>query len=284
MDWSVLLTKQAPTSWPNAESFVAAASPGPPADRAVAGGVMADRLAYAFLAGYHAACDAVMGPSPWPAMCVTEEGPPHPRNIACRYADGALHGVKNFVTGGPTAKTLHVLAVAGETKGQRELVVGTVTLPTEGAAIEALAPPPFVPELQHGRVRFSGAKVDSVVEDGWGARIKPFRTVEDLHVTMAIAAYLARTLHRHGGSAQDVEAVAGLVFALHALAAAPADSPVVHRALAGVDALLRPIVERTELPGEEGERWARDRRLLRVAQSAREARAAAARTATGAVG
>lgn len=280
IDPDALFSTTPPPVWPNVATYVDALPSGSPADRALAAGLNADRVGYAFMGGYHAACDVLMPPAPWPAMCVTEAGPPHPRTIACRWVDGALTGTKTFVTGGPLAKTLHILAVAGDQKpeaGSRRLVVATIDSKAPGVIIEPLPPAGFVPEVPHGRVILTGAIPATVVEDGWARVVKPFRTVEDIHVTLAVLAYLTRAAHRHRGPVEDVEALAGVVHALHGLSAAPATRPGTHLALAGLLAVAAPIWARLQLEGEEGERWKRDQRLLTVAQKARVARRDAAR-------
>ena len=270
----------APASWTEPRSFIDQLPDGTPADRALAAGLAADRVAYAFLGGYHAACDALMGPAPWPAMCVTENGPPHPRTIECRWHEGHLTGTKTFVTGGPHAQTLHVLAVEPGDTDLRKLVVATVDARASGVSIEPLPPSSFVPEVPHGRVVFDNAPADRVVVDGWSAYVKPFRTVEDIHVNLAVVTYLARAIVRCDGSAEDIDTLAAVVHALHALCTQDPKSPATHRSLSGAIAMGRSVSDRLELPNEEGERWQRDRRLLSIAEKARDARRQAAWAAT----
>ncbi len=280
IDPDALFSTTPPHAWPDVSTFVDALPAGSPADRAFAAGLHADRVGYAFIGGYHAACDALMAPAPWPAMCVTESGPPHPRTIACRWADGALTGTKTFVTGGPLAKTLHILAVAGDEASEtvRPLVVATVDAKAPGVTIEPLPASGFVPEVPHGRVVLAGARPATIVEDGWARVVKPFRTVEDIHVTLAVLVYLTRAAHRHRSPPEDIEALAGLVHALHALSTAPSARPGTHLALAGLLTIAETIWPRLRLEGEEGERWDRDQRLLTIARKARLARLEAARS------
>ena len=300
LDLSGVFDRSPPQPWSDARAFIdalfrqetgpelplASASnheetPRHSASRAVAGGLAADRVAYAFLAGYHAACDALVAPAAWPAICVTETGPPHPRNIACTWRDGHLDGTKTFVTGGPFAQTLHVLAVVDDGRPSssevpRSFVLATIAADAPGVEIEALPAAPFVPEVPHGRVVFRHAAPSCVRDDGWAGYVKPFRTVEDIHVTLAVAAYVARALHRHGGPAQDIDALLAVMSGLYGLAQQSASSPATHRGLAGVLALAAPIWSRTQLAGDEGERWTRDQRLLSIAAKARDARRQAA--------
>src|SRR5512138_1749854 len=76
-----------------------------PVDRAIAGGAAADRLGYAFAAGYAAAVQALvpgLRPSTLASLAATEEEGAHPRAIRTellrREGDWRLSGRKHFVT------------------------------------------------------------------------------------------------------------------------------------------------------------------------------------------
>ncbi|MEL7372652.1 MAG: hypothetical protein AAFN74_27245, partial [Myxococcota bacterium] len=282
--WAAMFDNIALTKADDLAAFVAAQSDDEPAVRALQGGLRADRAGFAFVAGYHAACDAVFGVASWPALCVTEQGPPHPRSIECRFENGALFGTKTYVTGGPLAQTLHVLARAEpfDDEDQRRLIVATLRADAPGVGIDTMPPTSFVPEVPHGRVSFDGAVPDTVAENGWGGYVKPFRTVEDIHVTMSVLAYLSCALQRQGGAPSDVDAIAAVVTTLFTLAQTSPERAATHRVLAGAYALAESIWPRLRLTGEEGARWARDQKLLRIAQAARQARQKAAWARTGA--
>src|SRR5437588_11886352 len=84
-------------------------------DRAAAGGFVADRIGYAFLAGYRAALARLDPTLSRASLCATEEGGAHPRAIKTRLApqrDGAfvLDGEKTFATLASAAETLLVVA------------------------------------------------------------------------------------------------------------------------------------------------------------------------------
>src|SRR5690348_2628168 len=70
----------------------------PPIERAILGGAAADRLAWAFAAGYAAALRGLVSEADLPegdlaALAATEQGGAHPRAIATELrADGTLHG------------------------------------------------------------------------------------------------------------------------------------------------------------------------------------------------
>src|SRR5262245_25520020 len=93
-----------------------------PADRAIIGGFSADRLGFAFAAGYPAALSALIPDvalGPRICLCATEEGGAHPKAIKTRLApDGGgkylLSGEKRWSTLAPVAKQALVVASVGE--------------------------------------------------------------------------------------------------------------------------------------------------------------------------
>src|SRR3970040_2114278 len=93
-----------------------------PIDEAVLGGARAGGMGAAFLAGYRAALAALVPGLPagrTVCLCATEAGGAHPRAIATRLAplpggDGyTVTGHKKWVTGGPLADLLLVVAAPG---------------------------------------------------------------------------------------------------------------------------------------------------------------------------
>lgn len=263
-----------------------------PIERAIAAGLRADRLGYAFAGGYQAALEALAGELEGPAaLCATESGGNHPRAIetALEPADdggGWLTGEKTVVTLGDRAEVLLVAARASiGADGRPEIRLVSIARDSDGVAIEPAPPLPFVPEISHVRVRFDRAKVapqPGISEDGY-PRIKAFRTVEDVHVHAATAGYLIGAARLGGWDPGIVESLLASAAALWALAQAPPLSPVTHLALAGViEQAAAPLEQIGALfEGEEGQRWQRDRVLLAVAGKARDRRRQRARQALG---
>jgi hypothetical protein len=71
-------------------------------DRAIAGGVRADRLGFAFAGGYAAALAALVpGLTGIAALCATEEGGAHPRAIHTRLEANRLTGKKTSCCASP---------------------------------------------------------------------------------------------------------------------------------------------------------------------------------------
>jgi hypothetical protein len=245
-------------------------------DRAIVLGAKADRLGYAFFGGYTSAITA-LDPSVTGigALCATEEGGGHPRAIKTTLESGKLNGTKHFVSGGKLADTLLVVAKVGEKDGRPELKVARISTKAAGVAIEEGTPFDFVPEIPHGSVTFKDARVDAVLEgDGYERYLKPFRTIEDLHVFAAIISCLIAN-GRGVFPQSTTEQLLAVLAAVQTLGKEDPRSPTVHLALAGVLTWARSLIESLDssmLDPEFRARFERDRPLLQIAQKAREAR------------
>ncbi len=257
-----------------------------PFDVALAGGFSADRLGYAFASGYAAAGAALFGKSGRRgALCATEERGAHPRHIRCalrRTEDGwRLSGEKRFVTFGAHAELLYVVCSLGEKGGHNELRVVAIA-PREGVVMTPLADTPFVPEIPHAAVRFDDVRVadDEILEgDGYQRYLKPFRTVEDVHVHAALVGWLTQVGRRSSWPEAHLERLASIALSLRAIAQSDPSAPEIHVALAGAIAAAAALVEALDWPAVDEptrRRWERDRALLRVAGTARDKRLVAA--------
>ena len=258
-------------------------------DQAIIGGYRADRTAWAFTSGYQAALGALFPGLPEDricALCVTEADGNSPRAIRStlqRTAEGwQLDGAKRWTTLGPDGGLFLVAARDAGIAGERPaLRVARVDSDANGVHVETMSPTRFVPEVPHARLRFESVRLADAAllpGDGYDQYVKPFRTVEDLHVHAAVTAYLLReALHRSWPKQWSERALAQLQ-SMRALAAEDAASPATHIALAG--ALQNGDALRTEAdshwasgPADEASaRWQRDRELLKVASTARAKR------------
>lgn len=280
--------KDAPEDW--WAQYLAAARPfSASIERAAAGGFTADRLGYAFAAGYHSALRALLPdlPEDLPAaLCITEDGGAHPRAIATRLeppTDGTwrLTGTKRWATLADRARVLFVAASTGQTPdGRNQLRLVRVPTHAPGVTITLLPETAFTPEIRHATVRFDGAPVpdaDVLPGDGYQRYIKPFRTVEDLHVHAALLGHLLGVARRHRWPRERCEQLTTLLAALRPLADAPPSSAAVHVALAGLLDLLGRLLTETQahwelVDAEARARWQRDQGLLAVATRARAQR------------
>jgi len=272
----------------------AARAPGSAA-MALLGGFDADRVGWAFAAGYQAALRALLPTLPADAVaafCVTEEGGNRPRDIATRFTpapDGGwtIHGAKRWTTLGPDSNLLLVVgALPAQVAGTRvQLRVARVQAGTAGLQLLPMPETRFVPEVPHARVQLDAVRVDATALlpcDGYERYVKPFRTIEDAHVTLAVLAYLLREARQRGWPTGLAERLCATIVVLGDVAGAAADAPATHVVLAGA------LAQAHALYGEAGtlwaaagddpaaQRWQRDAALFGVAGSARSQRAARA--------
>lgn len=239
-------------------------------ERALWGGFHADRLGYAFVAGYGAALARLVehatrlqmnatGPReardlsssrppssrPLPArlcLAATESGGGHPRAIATRVEKqgGALvlNGEKTFVTLATASDEMLVVASRGlEQGGKNRLRIVRVKPDARGVTIEERPPTPFAPEIPHAIVRFHDVVVetdDVLAGDGYDNYLKPFRTIEDTHVLAATVGYLTGVARAYDFSRDIVAELLSLSLAIIDVAAREAGSPLTHVILAGL--------------------------------------------------
>jgi hypothetical protein len=195
-----------------------------------------------------------------------------------------LDGDKSFVTMAEVADELLVICSEGEDGGRNQLVAVRLPIGRTGVALEPVPTPPFVPEVSHARVRLRGVAVardERLPGDGYERYLKPFRTVEDIHVFAALLAWFVQVGRRSSWPATTLEDLIAVLGALDGLARSERMSPLTHVALAGVldwaDRMLQELrLELEQTDRETRERWKRDVALLEVAGTAREARRVAA--------
>jgi alkylation response protein AidB-like acyl-CoA dehydrogenase len=270
-----------------------------PVDAAMLGGFSADRLGYAFAAGYEAALRALLGtarPLGLVSLCATEVGGAHPRAIETRLefeGEGLrLHGRKRWSTMATDASELLVLASRGAAAdGRKRLVLARVLARAPGVRIQRMPDAPFAPEIPHAEIAFDGVVVaerEVLPGDAWEAYVKPFRTVEDIHVHAALLGHAVALARRGGAGRGAIERLAALVLTVRALSTRDPRDAASHVALAGAIADTREAIEAlaptiAAMGGESASRWLRDRPLLDVASKARAQRAevAFARLAEG---
>ena len=275
---------------------------------ALQGGFAADRLAWAFGAGYQAALRALLpdsAPHELLALCLTETGGNRPRDLRCTATpldDGRwrLHGDKRWATFGTAATTLLVIAVRGlspqpggpavaDAEGlplpHPQLLALRVPGDAPGVQLSGMPATGLVPELPHARLSLQQVLLPAgacLPGDGFSDYGKPFRTLEDLYVNAAVLAYLLREARARGWPAALRERLAATLALLASLAAAPPAAAATHVALAGaLDWARQTCAEAhalwaTSPDDPAAQRWQRDVKLLGVAGAARTQRAARA--------
>lgn len=277
--------------WPR--QLAAAAPFATTIDRAIAGGFAADRLGWAFAAGYHEALRALDSslPSDVPAaLAATEEGGGHPRAMATTLVRGplgewSLSGAKRFITLGRHARALLVVASVGtDASGRNALRLARVSADAQGITLAALPETPFAPEIEHAQAVFAGVRLsdaDLLPGDGYARYLKPFRTLEDLYVVGASLGHLLAAARRYAWPEALREELLATMVTVRSLAGQDPSGVVVHLALAGVFHAVNRAIAAADgfyaaAADEEAARWTRDRGLLRVAGKVREQRRVAA--------
>ena len=276
--------------WADREAFWQAyrahvASTNDPFDRALLGGHLADRLGYAFMAGYDAALHRLvptLDPGVSGGLCATEEGGAHPRGTRTTLSNGRVTGKKTWATLAREGDCLYVLATAGLVEGRADLRLVRVPVGAVGLRFEALPATRFTPEIPHYAVTLHAVTPEEMLPgDGWADWVRPFRTIEDLHVCAAAAAYLLRLARATGWPAAPVAALAALILALRGVACLPPNAPTTHVALEGCLRHLEQIAATAPwdtVAPDVMARWRRDAPLLAVAAKARKERLARALT------
>ena len=258
-----------------------------PIERAIAGGFAADRPAYAFASGYQEALRQLLPDETGRrlALCATEVGGNSPKHISTTLdADGdgfRLTGSKAYVTLGTYAEQLLVFAVVGvDAAGRNRLAMVRVPADRAGVAVEALGPTPFVPEIPHARLRLDGVRVEATERfdgDGYTRYLKPFRTVEDVHVYAAVLAWLVQVGRRNSWPQTVLAELCALLAACATVARSDETSGAVHVALGGLILAAKRLLAESAALWESVDdptraMWRRDGVLLDVATKARERR------------
>lgn len=250
-------------------------------DVAAAGGFAAGTVAHAFGAGYNAALCALIPDlaGHLAAMCVTEAGGGHPRAIQTTLENGVVNGTKTFVTMGSSAQELLVVAKAGTSgDGRPVLKLVRVDAAQEGVTVTDRPPLPIVPELPHSEVTLENVQVAEVYDgDGYLQYVKPFRTVEDIHVSAATVGWMIRVARESPWPQDVIESLLASFAALRSLGQADASSPAIHIALAGVMAQMTDGLAKLDALWntadlETAAMWSRDKAILQVANRVRAAR------------
>ena len=245
---------------------------------AIAAGAGTDRLAWAFGSGYQCAGRVLvptMDPSRIGALCATEMGGAHPRAIETRLSDGALYGMKAFVTFGMEAEVLIVIASEGRDGDRNRLRAVVVDRDAPGLVFEPLGETPFVPEISHATLRLEGARGRVLEGDGYTQYLKPFRTIEDTHVLAAALAHMVTLGNEHNVEETFFERACATLLALIEISRMPPLDPATHLALAGAQVGLRSMIDQLDALSLGGY-WERDRPLFNVAGKARAQRREAA--------
>ncbi len=271
---------------------------------ALQGGFVADRPAWAMVAGHQAALRRLVGATGAAelmpaggivAFCASEEGGAHPRAIRSTLRedgegpDGGfrLDGQKRWATLAPSSSALMVIASVGSDGPRNRLRAVCVPSDRTGVRIEpmdATGRPVTHPEVRHAVIDLESVPVaahEVLGGDGYIDAVKPFRTVEDLYISAAMTAYNLAIGRRSGWPESALEDLLLLLASAGALASGPLDTPVAHLGLAAFErTTARVRAEQEEYwrlaPEPEALAWRRAVSGPGVALRARELRRQAA--------
>lgn len=263
-------------------------------DRAIAAGFAADRLGYAFAGAYEAALHRLVPALPLdvPAcLCATEENGGHPSAMTTRLwqtSDGAwsVTGKKTWATLADARSNLLVVATLGAgPSGKNRLKVVRIPANRAGVTVNVRPAMPFAPEIPHAEVVLEAVAVagGEILEgDGYDRYVKPFRTIEDIHVLAAVLGYLVAVGRAFAFDRSVIESALVDLVALRALGDEDPSRREVHLVLGGLLAnskarLATMASEWQKAPAEIFTMWERDRAILDIAVGARKKRLEAAR-------
>lgn len=268
--WAALLDRLGPVS---------------PFELAVLGGQVMPTPGLAFLAGYQAALRVLWpsAPDSLGALCASEKRSVRPADMHMRLdmATLRLTGSKDFVTGGHEADWL-LVAARSDAPGQTPQISLAVVYPGEpGVRLDPLPALPLMPEVAHARLHLDQALCERLAGDGWDDYVKPFRSLEDLHVLAALCAWLYGIGRTHGWSQTLMLRLLALLGGCAEGSRHSAESPLTHLLLGGLFAQFAELREEINkaLAGSEGQwanLWMRDQGILDIASAARARRLAKA--------
>ncbi|MGE7990569.1 acyl-CoA dehydrogenase [Pseudomonas sp. NPDC089554] len=259
-----------------------------PFELAVLGGRAMATPGLAFLVGYQAALRVLWpsAPAGLGALCATERRSVRPADMQTRLDGLRLTGSKGFVTAGLEAEWL-LVAARCEAPGEPPRLSLAVVYPGEpGVTLEALPTLPLMPEVGHARLALHNAACELLAGDGWDAYVKPFRSLEDLYVLAALAAWLYGVGQACAWPQALQLRLVGLLAGCAEGSRQCADSVACHLLLGGLFAQfdsLRGDIDSALANGPEpwASLWQRDQGLLALATVAREKRLAKAWAAAG---
>jgi acyl-CoA dehydrogenase len=238
---------------------------------AVDAGARAGQLAFAFAGGYQCAIRRLLPelpPDAFVALLLSEGKRQRPDELLTTLraaGDGRflLEGEKSWVMGGAAADALLVVATRGvAADGRTESAMILLPAHTAGVTHESRQDALILPALPHGRVRFSSVDVQPgmiLPGDGWTRYARPFRTIEDIHVSAAIAAHLAVHAIRREFPPALLATLAACILRLQDCTRADASDTVAHLLLAAAEReLQQACVQANELLKQDDDAFARD--------------------------
>ncbi len=260
-----------------------------PFELALLGGRLAATPGLAFLAGYQGALRRLWPAAPWSlgALCVTENRSVRPADMASRLSGLLLSGRKDFVTAAEAADWL-LVAAREEAAGEPvRLGLAVVRNGDRGVRVEALPALPLMSDIGHARLHLQEAHCERLAGDGWDDYVKPFRSIEDVHVLTALCAWLHGVGQESAWPQALLLRLLGLLAGCAEVARQDPQAPASHVLLAGLFAQFAALAAELDAafaagPADWATLWQRDKNLLAITESARRTRLSKALAALGA--
>jgi hypothetical protein len=243
---------------------------------AVLGGCRAATPGLAFMAGYQSALRVLWpsAPASLGALCVTENKSTRPADMVTRLDGLLLSGRKDFVTAGDAADWLLVAAREEAAEQSPRLALVVVHQGEPGMRMENLPALPLMPDIGHARLHLQNVHCKRLAGDGWDDYVKPFRTIEDVHVLAALSAW-QYGIGRECGWPQALQLrLLALLAGCAEVARSNPSAAATHVLLGGLFDQQRTLqVELDQAfatgPAHWAGLWQRDRGLLSIGDSAR---------------
>jgi len=263
------------------EEWTKEAAPLPsPISAAAAGGAIADRLAWVFVAGYQAALRRVFPELPadgFAAYVASEDRKGElPGVTAVEHRDGfTLVGNKTWLA--TSNHVQHLIVSVGEREETRFYLT---TRDADGVSTLTYDRATFLGDMSQGRVTFDDAPValDRCITDP--VRSRRFSNAEPLYVLSAAAAFMLSHTRSKGGPVSLQGRALAAMTAAATLAELELTDPSVTLGLVGMSAEVHAAATEFEAflwEADEAllERWSADRRLINMFSAGLERRAGA---------
>ena len=227
---------------------------------AVTGGLIADRLAWVFMAGYQAACRHAFADADirsWTAFAATEDRSgeaPLPGVALTSDADaGTLSGTKTWVAG---ARCIEQLIVKVGTGVEADYFL--LDRSTPGLTIEPGPQPRFLADLSQGRAHLDRVRVGPE-QRLQPTRINEFRALEPLYIYAAFCGFVLGATTEYDLVSCSHDCLDGIEPALATIGLPTLDRENLHKADARAqDLLVRLSGNRLDAAGD----WNHDQRLV----------------------
>ncbi|MGR8919014.1 MAG: hypothetical protein ACU85V_05295 [Gammaproteobacteria bacterium] len=253
-----------------------------PIDAAVTGGLLADRLAWVFTAGYQATLRNAFGQLPaggWAAFAATEDVADPAAHPPVTLTEGqaglVLCGCKSWV--GHSRLVGHLVVTVNDPGGDKRRARGVLLPATRvGVRLTHRERPAFLPSMSQGYARFDDVVVAPDEVFGFEP-IRQFGRTEAKFVMLAATAFMFARLPAGGGAADHALATAA------ALAALIGEAETSRQVYGAIEREYQRVVAAFEREADTGAvaEYATDRRLFEMYSARIQRRVGYARAEAG---